>query len=127
MARNADLTAEHDTVANLRATGNTTLGGNNHVFPHLHIMADLYEVINLAARTDDGVRACAAVDAGAGADSDIVANQHAAELRHFDNAFAAGGETESVLTDMDAAMHDDAGADDGVAYGAKRADAGVGA
>src|SRR5258705_307673 len=48
-----------------------------------HIVADLDLIVDFGALADDGVAQAAAVDGGAGADLDIVLDQHPAGLRHL--------------------------------------------
>ena len=85
----------------------------NHPEPYIMAIADLYQIIYFAASANDGVGAGAAIDAGAGSDFDIIADEHAPELGDFDNAAAPGRKAESILPDMDAAVQQGALADDG--------------
>ena len=55
-----------------------------------------------------------AVDGGVGADLHVVADDHAADLRHLQVALGAHREPEPVLADAHTGMDDDAVADDGM-------------
>src|SRR5579875_413823 len=115
------LTADHHEVAQPGAAGNSCLRDEHALAPDPDVVPDLHEIINHRARADDGVGAGAAVDGGVGADLDVVADDHPAELRHLDEGFLIGREAEAVLAEPRAGI--DAHT---VAYQAV-ADAGVGA
>ena len=57
----------------------------------------------------------AAVDRGAGADLDVILNDHAADLRHLEWPVPARHEAEAILPDAAAGMHDHPVADQRVA------------
>ena len=60
---------------------------HQHAMPaDLHIVADLHQIIELAAFADHRVAQRAAVDGGAGADLDAVLDDDAAQLRNLDMA-----------------------------------------
>ncbi len=75
-------------------------------------MADLHQIIDLGALTDDGVADGAAVDCGAGADFHIVLDYDAAQLRHFDMTARTHHETKAILPNVTAGVDDHAVADD---------------
>ena len=80
----------------------------------LYVVSDVDLVIDLGAVADPRVFDRAAVDGGARADFDIVANHHPPELRDLEMAARARDEAEAVLADMDAGMEDGAVTDDGM-------------
>jgi hypothetical protein len=67
--------------------------------PMWHVVADLDQVVELDAVLDHGVVERAAVDAGVGADLDVVADAHRAELLDLDPAPLVGREAEAVGAD----------------------------
>ena len=73
-----------------------------------HIVADLDQIVDLGAFADHGVAQSAPVDGGAGADFDVVLDDHAPDLRHFQPLAAVGHVAEAVLADGAAGMDDDA-------------------
>ena len=72
-----------------------------------HVVPDLNQIINFGALADHGVAQRAPVDRRIGADLDIVLNDHAADLRHFQVALPTHGEAEPVLADGDAGVESD--------------------
>ena len=75
--------------------------GDQHAMPaDLHIVADLDQIIDLAAFADHRVAQRAAVDGGAGADLDTVLDDDAAQLRNLDMARRRRGKAETGLADL---------------------------
>ena len=75
------------------------------------VVADLHQIVDLRALADDRVAVGAAVDRYAGANLDIVLNDDAADLGHFEMPPRPEGEPEAVLSNMCAGMNDHAIAD----------------
>src|SRR6202021_1562905 len=99
----------------------------HHAMPADHdVVADLAEIIDLGGFADHGVADAAAIDRGAGADFDIVLDDHAAGLRNLLPP-AAFDITEPVLPDAAPRMDHHAIADQRVHDGAAGADDEVGA
>ena len=97
------------------AAGNAGAAGHGRVLADAHVVADLDQVVELDAVLDHGVLQRAAVDAGVGADLDVVADAHRAQLLDlFPGARAVGREAEAVGADHHARMHDAALADHAV-------------
>jgi hypothetical protein len=72
------------------------VSGNRRMFANTHIVADLNLVIELDARSNHGVLQTATIDRGVGADLDIVANVHRAQLRNLQPALAVFRETKTI-------------------------------
>src|SRR5690349_14399816 len=108
MPGEACLSADNDTVADMRAAGDADQRHDDDMLSDDYVMAYLHLIINLRAVADDGVRPGAAVYRSARADFHIVADDDAAELRQFYVAFFAEREAEPVLPDMHAGVDDDA-------------------
>ncbi len=81
----------------------------------LNVVPDLDQIVDHGAGADDGIRAGTAVERGVGANFHIVADDDAAQLRHFDEAIGIGRKTETVLSDTHAGIEPDARTDNGVA------------
>src|SRR6185437_2253611 len=121
----ADPRTQHNKVFQGRAAGYSHLRHQYAVTADADVMADLDQVVDLAALANDRVANGAAVDGGTGADFDIVLNNDAADLRDLQMAAAAHHEAEAVLPDLAARMDDDAIADQRVADDGSRADRAV--
>src|SRR3546814_3992867 len=103
--------ALRDEVLQDRAAGDTRLCHQHAAAPDAHVVPDLYQIINLRPRADDGIGPGPAVDGGVGADLDAVAYDDAAELRHVDEALGVHREAEAAGAEAGAGM-DLAGAAD---------------
>ena len=64
----------------------------------MHVVANLYLVVQTHVFFQHRVFQRAAVDAGIGADFAVIANQHATQLRHLDPAPGIHGQAEAVGT-----------------------------
>ncbi len=122
MARQPRLTAEGGEVADHGRAGNARLRDENAVAADDDIVADLHEIIDLRPLADDRVAIGAAIDRRAGADLDVVLDDHAADLRHLEMPARPHREAEAVLTDVRAGMDDHAIADEGAGDRSERAD-----
>ena len=71
-----------------------------------HVVADLHQVVDLRPLPDHGVAVGAPIDRHPGPDLDIVLNDDAPDLGHFEMAAAPEREPEPVLPDMGAGMND---------------------
>ena len=65
----------------------------------LHIVADMNQAVDTHAALDMGIADGAAVHRTVGAELDIIFDDHAAQLRHAQQAFQAGHETETLIAD----------------------------
>ncbi len=104
MARKTDHAADHAALADRRAAGNAGAGGNGRVRADDHVVADLDLIVQFDAVLDDRIIDGAAIDGGIGADLHIVADPHAAHLRHLDPSPRIRRETEAVGADHRAGM-----------------------
>src|SRR5207253_11170074 len=93
------LPRQHHTVFQYHAARQSGLTGDDAIAADPAIVRDHDQVIELGALADHGVRQRAPVNGGAGADLDIVLDDHAAELRDLEIVRASGGETETRLAD----------------------------
>ncbi|MDT4869405.1 hypothetical protein FQZ97_1044310 [compost metagenome] len=73
--------------------------GHGRVRPDVHVVADLDQVVELDAVFDHGVIQRTTVDAGVGADLDIVSDAHRAQLLDLDPLAFVRRKTESIGTD----------------------------
>ena len=71
-----------------------------------NVVADLHQIVDLRALADYGVAVCAPVDCHAGADLDIVLDDDATDLGHFEVPPRPEREPEAVLPDMRAGVND---------------------
>src|SRR5512135_3938933 len=96
------------------AAGNPHAACNRGVSADAHVMRNLYLVVQLHVFFDHRIVQRAAVYGGVGADLDVVANDHAADLLYLQPAAAIPGHAETVGTDDHAGMDDDVVADDAI-------------
>ncbi len=78
---------------------------------NLHVVADLHQVVQLDPIGNHCVLQGAAVNAGVGADFDIVADAHRAKLLYLFPSTAVRGKAEAIGTDHHARMNQAALAD----------------
>ena len=103
----ADLPGEEAVAAHARGPGNAGLGRRDGVLADLHVVADLDQVVELHAAADDRRVGFGAVDAGVGADFDVVLDDDVAQLGDLvESAFGIGHESESVGTDHGPGVED---------------------
>src|SRR5664279_2127164 len=107
----ADARSQHNEILKRRTAGNSHLRHQNTVPADAHVMADLNQVVDLAALADHGVANGPAVNRGAGADFDVVLDDDAPDLRHLEVAGAAHDVAEAILTDLAAGVDNDPVAD----------------
>src|ERR1035437_8791952 len=104
---------QHNRATTQRAMG-TNGGAARHpntarhggVTANMHVMADLDQVVELDPIFNHGVLERAPVDAGIGANLDIIANAHRTQLFNLFPSPRARRKTETVSPDDDARMHD---------------------
>lgn len=90
-------TATHGAVsANARAACHTHTASHGGVFANVHVVADLYEVVELDTVFNDRVLQCTTVNAGVGTDFDIVANRDRTELFNFFPSTLMQGKTKTI-------------------------------
>ena len=115
MAGDGRLAAHLDEVLQHRGAGDADLGHDHAAAAELHVVGDVHQVIQPAAVADHGVVQAAPVDGAAGADLDVRADHHAAEMGHGAQALAGAGQAEAFLADAHARMQATARADHRVA------------
>src|SRR5262245_26712566 len=86
------------------------------------IVAYLNKVVDLGAFADDGIADRAAVDGRARPYLDVVLNDNAPDLWHFQMALTAHDKSEAVLADLAARVNDNPIADQGIDDARARAD-----
>src|SRR5271165_1572155 len=101
MSRYTDQPADHAALADRRAARDARARGDRRVRADGHVVSDLYLVVELDAVLDDGVVDCAAINRRVGADLDVIADVHGADLRHLDPLPRIGGKSKSVGADHD--------------------------
>src|SRR5215469_4891702 len=99
--RNSGQTRQSRTISNRNVIGNSShstqcdevtkgdtsrdadLTGDHAMTTDTRVVADLHEIINFCALTDDGIAQGSAIDSRIGANFNPVLQDHAAELRNF--------------------------------------------
>src|SRR6478752_1477163 len=109
-------------IADRDAAGDCGVAGKQAEPPDDDVMADLDQIIELAAFSDHGIAQAAAIDTGIGADFDVVLNDHPRKLRDLGMALRARHEAETILSDPHAGMQNDAVADQSMGNRDVRAD-----
>src|SRR5713101_5358460 len=118
---------EHDEIADRHAPRDAGLGHQDAMAADHDIVADLNQIVDFGALADDRIAIGAAVDRGPRPDLDVVLQDDAADLRHFEMAAPAHHITEPVLSDAASRMNDDAIADQRMRERGSRADRAVAA
>ena len=103
---NARLPAERGEIADHARSRDAGLRHQHRMTADDDVVADLHQVVDLRPLADHGIAVRAAIDRHAGADLDIVLNDDAPDLGHFEMPPRPKGEPEAVLSDMRAGMND---------------------
>jgi hypothetical protein len=74
MARDAHLSAHLNAISDFATSRDASLCNNYAAFSNLHVVPDLYEIINPRAGANHGVWPSSAVNCGICANLDIVVN-----------------------------------------------------
>jgi hypothetical protein len=93
-------------AADAGAAGHADAARHRGVRADVHVVADLDQVVELDAVVDHGVVERAAVDAGVGADLDVVADAHRAELLDLLPAPSSGAKPKPSAPITTPAVHD---------------------
>src|SRR5690348_166878 len=109
------LSRQDHAVFQHHAAGKSGLARDHAVAPDAAIVRDHDQVIELGALADHRVGQRAAIDGGAGADLDIVLDDHPAELRQLEIVRSGGSKAETRLADGGTRQNDHTIADIGVA------------
>src|ERR1019366_1037579 len=106
MTRHADHAADHAAPAHRGAARDSSAAGDGGVLTDGRVVADLDQIIQLDALFAHGIRDGSPIDGGVRTDLHIVADTHAADLRHLHPGAPIGGKAEAVGSDYRAGMHD---------------------
>src|SRR5436190_11761678 len=99
MVGHAGPAAERDVVADEHAARYSGVRGQKAIAAKADVVADMDQIIQLGTLADHGVVPGSPVDAGIGANGDVVLDDRPAQLRDVDRPFAAGGDAEPGLAD----------------------------
>src|SRR3954469_14892316 len=102
MPRDRGLAADRDEVLQRRRAGDADLRHDHAMLADGDVVGDLHQVVDLRPLPDQRVAAAAAVDRRVGPDLDVVADDHAPELRHLDMALRPHRIAEPILPDAHA-------------------------
>lgn len=92
-------------AANFGAACNANAAGHGRMLTDLHVVADLYLVVDLDAVGNHGVAQRSTIDAGIGANFHIIANLHTAELLDLDPAPLVTGKAKTIAANHGAGLH----------------------
>src|SRR5471030_537245 len=105
MSHDTDATADHAVFSYARAAGDTDAAGDGSVRADAHVVRDLDQIVQLDPILHHGVTQRAAVDASIGADFDVVADHHPAELRDLAPDAIVEHDAEAVGANHRAGVH----------------------
>ena len=87
------------------AAGNASARRHGHVAPQVHVVSDLYQVVEFDAILDHCIANRATVNAGIGADFHIVANAHPPQLLDLDPLALLLRKAKTICTNDRPRMH----------------------
>src|SRR5665647_788581 len=96
------------------AAGHTDTARHGRVFANVNVVTNLDQVVEFDAVFDDRVLQSTSVDAGVGANFNIIANPDSAQLFNFFPSACIRSKAKTISTDDDAGMHDATLAQDAV-------------
>src|SRR6186997_354147 len=111
----ANARAQNNKILKRRTTRNSGLSNDNAMSADAHIVAYLNQVVDLGALADDRVTDGATVHRCSGSDFNVILNDNAANLRHFEMSVAAHHKAKSILPYIASRMHNDPVANQSVA------------
>ncbi len=103
---NAHLSRHRHTIANPRAPSNTRHTGNHAVPDNLNIVTYLNKIINLRAGPNDRMAKRRTVNGAVRTYLDIVANQHAPNLRYLEQRTVHRSKSKSIASQYHTRMKD---------------------
>src|ERR1700692_830768 len=106
-----DAAADHASLTDRRAPGNSHATRDGAMGPYGHVVADLYLIVQLHAIFHHRVVDGAPIDGGVCTDLHVVADPDAAHLRHLHPSPRVGRETETVGADHGSGVQNTALAD----------------
>src|SRR5438445_2072129 len=83
MIGNAHLPADHNVIFHDRTARESALRSDDHIFPNLYVMPDMYQIVDLRASPDAGHIQGAAINSRVSSDLDVVFNFQSADLREL--------------------------------------------
>src|SRR2546426_41886 len=83
MIGNAPLPADHNVIFHDRTARESALRSDDHIFPNLYVMPDMYQIVDLRASPDAGHIQGAAINSRVSSDLDVVFNFQSADLREL--------------------------------------------
>jgi hypothetical protein len=100
----AYLPGQDNLIADLRASRNARLSGDDGILSNNHIVGDLNQVVYLRAATDNGSPQRRPVYGSIGPNLHIILDHHDSNLRDLDALSPLSGIAKAVGTDDDASM-----------------------
>jgi hypothetical protein len=110
MVADADLSTDHDAVADDGAACDTDLATNNAMPSKPDIVRDVPEVIENSPRANDGVTGRTSVYRAVRTNLDIVFDNDTAKLRNAQSPIPRGHEAETLSANADTGRDPDSGA-----------------
>src|SRR3974377_461082 len=107
IAAYVDTRTQHHEVFKSRISCNSRLSNHQTVTSDADIVTDLNQIVDLGTFADHGIADGAAVDGGAGPNLDVVLDDDAPALRHFELTVCAP-EAETILAALAPRMNDHA-------------------
>src|SRR5690606_18666361 len=101
----AHLPGKHAIAADPGAAGDAHAAGHRGVGADVHVVGDLDQVVQAHVVFQHGVIDGAAIDGGVGTDLAVIADAHAAKLRHLDPLAVLHRQPEAVGTEHRARVH----------------------
>src|SRR5947208_17053757 len=71
MIGNAHLPADHNVIFHDRTARESALRSDDHIFPNLYVMPDMYQIVDLRASPDAGHMQGAAINSRVSSDLDV--------------------------------------------------------
>ena len=102
MAGKAALAGDRDIIAELGGTGDAHLRNKQAMFPDLHVVPDLDQVIDLGPLADHGLAERCPINRSSGSNLDVVLDPDDADLRDLVMLALVSGEAVTIRADDDA-------------------------
>jgi len=104
MPDQANPTGQRTMPTDACTAGDTDTAGDGSMFTDHDVVRNLHQVVDFDPGLDHRIVERAAIDAGVGADFNIVADAHAPQLWHFLPALIDPGQTKTIATDHDSGV-----------------------
>ena len=105
MAKHDGSPSQGAMCTDLSAASHPYAAGHGRVRTNAYVVSDLDQVVEFDAITNDRVIQCTTIDAGIGANFNVIANLDTAKLLDFFPSSLMRCESESICADHDARMH----------------------